>query len=196
MRSTPCYLQSQVLSACQSFRPVAPLFFLAEVPLWLFKIQRGVWLYEYAYDISLMILILDIWVCGSSSILLSGKSTIFGHYVYDLPLVAKMGPTPCYSQGEVVSAYQSFRHVVPFIFLVKYNFFVFFNRKGCGNIYTYDVALVTLILNIHKIYMCMCVCVCMCACVCVCGFVGLTPFLSLTIAPFFAFFNTEKGVAI
>ena len=27
MGSTPCYLQSQVVSACQSFRPVVPFFF-------------------------------------------------------------------------------------------------------------------------------------------------------------------------
>ena len=31
MGPTPCYSQSQVASACQSFRPVAPFFFLAKV---------------------------------------------------------------------------------------------------------------------------------------------------------------------
>ena len=30
--TNPCYLQSQVVSACQSFRPVAPFFFLAKLP--------------------------------------------------------------------------------------------------------------------------------------------------------------------
>ena len=30
---TPCYSQSQDVSACQSFRPVAPFFFLAEVEI-------------------------------------------------------------------------------------------------------------------------------------------------------------------
>ena len=32
MGRTPCYIQSQVVSACQRFRPVAPFFFLAKVP--------------------------------------------------------------------------------------------------------------------------------------------------------------------
>ena len=30
MGPTPCYSQSQVVPACQSFRPVAPLVFLAK----------------------------------------------------------------------------------------------------------------------------------------------------------------------
>ena len=32
MGATPSYLHSQVVSACQSFRSVVPLFFLAKVP--------------------------------------------------------------------------------------------------------------------------------------------------------------------
>ena len=34
LRSTQVYSQSQIVSACQSFRPVAPFFFLVKVPFW------------------------------------------------------------------------------------------------------------------------------------------------------------------
>ena len=66
MGPTLSYSQSQVLSACQGFRPVAPLFWL------FFLMQKGVWLYRHAYDASLLTLILNIyiyiyiWDCGSN----------------------------------------------------------------------------------------------------------------------------------
>ena len=43
-----------------------------------------------------------------------------------------MGPTPCYSQCQVVSVCQSFRHVAPFFSLAKVPF------------YAYDIPLVIL----------------------------------------------------
>ena len=60
---TPCYLQSLVVSASQSFTPVTPFLFLTRVPFWafFFKIQKGVWPYRYAYDIPLVTLILNIY---------------------------------------------------------------------------------------------------------------------------------------
>ena len=77
-----------------------------------------------------------------------------------------MGPTPCYSQSQVVSAYQSFRPVAPFFFLEKVPNWPFFGiQKGCGHIYAYDIPLMTLILNIY-------------------GFVGLDPFFFLVKYPF------------
>ena len=54
MGHTLCYLQSQVVCACQSFRPVAPFLFLAKVPFFAFGIQKGVWSYRYAYSGALM----------------------------------------------------------------------------------------------------------------------------------------------
>ena len=61
---------------CQSFRPVAPFFFLAKVQFlaFLFNTER-VWPYKDAYDVPLVTLILNIY--GSSSILFSFKSTFF-----------------------------------------------------------------------------------------------------------------------
>ena len=50
------------------FRSVAPFFFLAKVPFWLFffffffLILEGVWLYSHAHDVPLVTLILNI--CG------------------------------------------------------------------------------------------------------------------------------------
>ena len=62
MGPTLHYLQSQVVSACQSFRPVAPFFLLAKVPfLFLVLIQKGVWCCTYAYDIPLVTPILNIY---------------------------------------------------------------------------------------------------------------------------------------
>ena len=43
-----------------------------------------------------------------------------------------MGPTPCDSQSQVVSACQSFRPIAPFFFLAKVSFFEY--RKGCGHV--------------------------------------------------------------
>ena len=44
-----------------------------------------------------------------------------------------MGPAPCYLQGQVVSASQSFRLVSPFIFLAKVSFLaLFFLNKERG----------------------------------------------------------------
>ena len=47
-----------------------------------------------------------------------------------------MGPTPCYSQSQVVSVCQSFRPVAQLFFLAEYfSFFLFFGmEKGCGHI--------------------------------------------------------------
>ena len=49
MVPTPCYSQNQVVSACHSFRPVAPSFILAKIPffgsfffLFFFNTERGV----------------------------------------------------------------------------------------------------------------------------------------------------------
>ena len=46
-----------------------------------------------------------------------------------------MGPTPCYSQSQVVSVCQSFRPVAQFFFQQS-NFLSFFGgmEKGCGHI--------------------------------------------------------------
>ena len=47
----------------------------------------------------------------------------------------QMGPNLCYSQSQVVSAYQSFRPVAQFLFLMKVQFFGSFlsvKRKGYG----------------------------------------------------------------
>ena len=66
--STPCYSHSQVVFACQSFRPVAPFFFMAKVPFLAFLIQKGVWSYKYANDVPLVTLILNIYgVVGLNS---------------------------------------------------------------------------------------------------------------------------------
>ena len=51
MRPAQCYSQSQVVSACQIFRPVAPFFFWRKYHFWLFG---------YAYDVPLVKLILNI----------------------------------------------------------------------------------------------------------------------------------------
>ena len=48
---------SQVVSACQSFRPVASFFFPVIVP---FLIQKGVWLHRYAFDVPLVTVMLNI----------------------------------------------------------------------------------------------------------------------------------------
>ena len=63
MEPTLCYLQSQVVSACQSFRPVASFFFSGKSILFLafFLIQKGVWLYKCAYDIPPVTQILNIY---------------------------------------------------------------------------------------------------------------------------------------
>ena len=53
MGSTPCYLQSQVVSAFQSFMSVAPLFFLVPF-LAFFLIQKRDVAYQYAHDDPLM----------------------------------------------------------------------------------------------------------------------------------------------
>ena len=56
-----------------------------------------------------------------------------------------MGPTPCYSQSQVVSVCQSFRPVAQFFFFFFFFFFflakffsffflIFSMEKGCGHI--------------------------------------------------------------
>ena len=42
MGPTPCYLESLVVSVYQSFRPVTPFFFLAQVPFLSFFNERAV----------------------------------------------------------------------------------------------------------------------------------------------------------
>ena len=80
MKPSPSYMQSLVVSACQSFRSVAPFFFLAKIPILLFffgggggggfvhlkiffflnlKIQKGMWPYRHAHDVLLVTLILN-----------------------------------------------------------------------------------------------------------------------------------------
>ena len=62
------------MSACQSFRPLAPFIFLAKVSFFgsfFFFNTEGVWLYKCVYDIPLVSLILNILICGFSSILTS-----------------------------------------------------------------------------------------------------------------------------
>ena len=49
------------ISACQSFRPVATSFFQEKLPILAFLIQEGVWPYRYAYDVSLVTLILNVY---------------------------------------------------------------------------------------------------------------------------------------
>ena len=74
MRFIPSNPQSQVVSACQRFRPVAPFFFLAKVPflplkMFLKKIQKGVWPYRYAL-VTLIIYIYGL-VCLAPSFFLA-----------------------------------------------------------------------------------------------------------------------------
>ena len=49
-----------------------------------------------------------------------------------------MGPTPCYSQSQVVSVCQSFRPVAQFFFrqsiFLSFLFFSLSMEKGCGHI--------------------------------------------------------------
>ena len=64
MGPTPCYLHSQVVSACQVLGLVAPLFFLEKVSF--LNTERGV-----AIDTHLKCYTVDtdskyIWVCGSN----------------------------------------------------------------------------------------------------------------------------------
>ena len=56
------FVDSQVVSACQSFRPVAPFFFLTKLPLLPFFYIEGLWPYRHANDVSLDTMILN--VCG------------------------------------------------------------------------------------------------------------------------------------
>ena len=58
--NTPCYLQSQVVSECLNFRPIAPILFSGETTS--FLVQKGVWPYRYADDIPLVTLILNVYV--------------------------------------------------------------------------------------------------------------------------------------
>ena len=64
-----------------------------------------------------------------------------------IPLVTLIGPTLCYSKGQVVSACQSFRPVAPFFFLALLTLLAFLYIKRCGH--DHDVLMVTLILNIY-----------------------------------------------
>ena len=61
MGPTPSYLQSQVVSACQSFRPLAPFLFLVKDPFLVlyFLIKKGVWTYRHVYGVPLVTLILN-----------------------------------------------------------------------------------------------------------------------------------------
>ena len=107
---------------------------------------------------------------------------IFGNiFLYIFSLIHKKevvwpdGPTPCYSQSQIVSAYQSFRSVAPLFFLAKVPFLAFSNTKRVWSYrYAYDIQLVTLILNKY-------------------GFVGLAPFFFLAKIPFLAFIEYRKG---
>ena len=44
--------------------------------------HKGVWSYRHTHDVLLVILILNIWVRGFSSILSSGKNTIFFFFFF------------------------------------------------------------------------------------------------------------------
>ena len=85
------------MSACQSFRPVAPFFFLAKVPFLfvvvffgsVFFIKKGVWPYKYADDIPMVTLILNIYgILGLTSSMNTGhtdrrKDRLFALYIID-----------------------------------------------------------------------------------------------------------------
>ena len=47
-----------------------------------------------------------------------------------------MGPTLCYLQSQIVSAFQSFRPAAPLFFLTRLTFLAFFKKyiKGFGHI--------------------------------------------------------------
>ena len=82
IRLTPCYSLSQVVSICQSFRPLTPFFFLTKVPFLAFFLEyRKVWPYRHAYDVPLVTLILNIYgFVGLASFFFSGKCTIFAFF--------------------------------------------------------------------------------------------------------------------
>ena len=61
MGPAPYYSLSQVESAYQSFRPVAPLSYLAKVTFFGFLNTKRGWPYRHAYDIPLVTLILNIY---------------------------------------------------------------------------------------------------------------------------------------
>ena len=84
MRLTPCYSLSQVVSICQSFRPLTPFFFLTKVPFLAFFLEfRKVWPYRHAYDVPLVTLIQNIYgFVGLASFFFSGKCTILHFFKY------------------------------------------------------------------------------------------------------------------
>ena len=57
----PCYSQSQVVSVCQSFRPVVPFFFSGKSTICGFLSTQRVWPYGYTYDVPLVTLILSMY---------------------------------------------------------------------------------------------------------------------------------------
>ena len=63
MGPTACNLQSQVVSACQSFRPRAPFIFSVKNTIFgsFFLIQKELWPYRYAYHVPLVTLILNMY---------------------------------------------------------------------------------------------------------------------------------------
>ena len=62
MGPNPCYSQSQVVSACRRFRPVAPFFFSGKCTIFgLYLIQKGVWPYRCACNAFLVTLILNLY---------------------------------------------------------------------------------------------------------------------------------------
>ena len=95
------------MSAYQSFRPVAQFIFWQKYHFQPFFYKERVWPYGYAFNVPLMILILNMCVPGFSSIflakipilaLLIQKGVWPYKHAHDVPLVTQIGPTPCYLQ--------------------------------------------------------------------------------------------------
>ena len=131
--STPYYSQSQVVSACQRFGPVAPFLFSDQSTIFsllsFFNTERGVCVWPYRYSLtfpndtdSKYIRFVDL-----ALLFFSGKIPFLAflirkgiwsyRYTYYIPLVTLMIPTPYYSQSQVVSACQNFRPVASFFLL-------------------------------------------------------------------------------
>ena len=60
-KDPPHVISSQVVSACQLLRFVAPFFFYSKSTIWALLVRKGVWPYGCAHNIHLVTLILNIY---------------------------------------------------------------------------------------------------------------------------------------
>ena len=114
------------MSACQSFRPVAPFIFLTTVAFWgPFFNTEGVWPSKYAYDIPLVVLIYNIYGFVGLPPSFSGKNIIFGYFWikkvvwpykcnHDVPLVT-MNPKIYRSCSRMNHGHMNSRQTIHFL---------------------------------------------------------------------------------